>query len=398
MRQLLELRRTGARAAVNKFKRMLAYASPVDDRMRGTLRMYGAGPGRWAGLGPQLQNLKKNESSLPLTWSIPFAPATAAALPNTAIRWRCSATSRAPRSAPAPAWSSNPATSPPSSPSCWPGSPASNGSSSPIRPFSKPATRRSSPIASSPARCCSRPADAEISTAERQLGKGAELASGFGGSVGAWRRIMPHDPRSDDEIKAIIKQWRDAHPATRKFWNDLARTIRVAIRTGQPILVAPAPQPPIVAAFADGNLTLTLPSGRAITYPEARLIPAKFEDAPPDVQFMDNARGQWKPYRGWFGTFVENVVQGTARDLLAAAIERFETRGIDVVFHCHDEVTVEVPIGSLSDEEFLTILLKLPDWATGLPLGGKVHSGPHYLAPPEQAAEPLVSARIPTTW
>jgi DNA polymerase bacteriophage-type len=109
--------------------------------------------------------------------------------------------------------------------------------------------------------------------------------------------------------------------------------------------VAPPPQPPIVAAFADGNLTLTLPSGRAITYPEARLIPSKYEDAPSDVQFMDNAHGQWKPYRGWFGTFVENVVQGTARDLLAAAIERFETRGIPVVFHCHDEVTIEVPVG-----------------------------------------------------
>ena len=80
---------------------------------------------------------------------------------------------------------------------------------------------------------------------------------------------------TDDEIKAIIQQWRDAHPATCKFWKDLARAIRVAIKTGQPILVAPAPQPPIVAAFADGNLTLTLPSGRAITYPEARLIPAQ---------------------------------------------------------------------------------------------------------------------------
>jgi hypothetical protein len=203
---------------------------------------------------------------------------------------------------------------------------------------------------------------------------------------------VPHDPRTDDEIKAVIRQWRDAHPAVCKFWKELARAIRVAIRTGQPILVAPAPQPPIVAAFADGNLTVTLPSGRDITYPEARLIPAKFEDAPSDVQFLDNARGQWKPYRGWFGTFVENVVQGTARDLLAAAIERFETRGIDVVLHVHDELTVEVPIGSLSDEEFLTILLTLPSWAAGLPLSGKAHSGPHYLAPPEEAAEPLVAA------
>jgi hypothetical protein len=89
---------------------------------------------------------------------------------------------------------------------------------------------------------------------------------------------------------------------------------------------------------------------------------------------------------------VENVVQGTARDLLAAAIERFESRGLDVVFHCHDEVTIEVPSGSLSDDAFLQILLELPAWATGLPLSGKVHSGPHYLAPPEQAAVPLIVA------
>jgi DNA polymerase len=67
VRELLELRRTAARASVNKFKRMLAYAPLPDDRMRGTLRMYGGAPGRWAGLGPQLQNLKKNESSLPLS-------------------------------------------------------------------------------------------------------------------------------------------------------------------------------------------------------------------------------------------------------------------------------------------------------------------------------------------
>jgi hypothetical protein len=77
--------------------------------------------------------------------------------------------------------------------------------------------------------------------------------------------------------------------------------------------------------------------------------------------------------------------------LLAAAIERFESHGLLVCFHCHDEVTVETPIDSLSDAEFLDILLKLPSWATGLPLGGKVHSGPHYLEPPEHPAEPLTT-------
>jgi DNA polymerase len=391
VRQLLELRRTGARAAVNKFKRMLAYASPNDDRMRGTLRMYGGGPGRWAGLGPQLQNLKKNESGLPLSVVDSIRAGDRAGIAQfgnpLALLGDVSRASLC----------------------AGEGMELKSGDFSAVESvvlawlagerwkliayetYIRTGDKTIEPYRVIARKMLHKVADAEISTAERQLGKAAELASGFGGSFGAWRRIVPQDPRSDAEIRAIIGQWRNAHPAIRKFWNDLARAIRVAIRTGQTILVAPSPQPPIVTAFADGNLTLTLPSGRSITYPEARLIPGKYEDAPSDVQFMDNARAQWKPYRGWFGTFVENVVQGTARDLLAAAIERFESRGFRVCFHCHDELTIEVPVGMLSDDEFLEILLKLPGWATGLPLGGKVHSGPHYLEAPEHPAEPLAT-------
>jgi DNA polymerase len=70
-----------------------------------------------------------------------------------------------------------------------------------------------------------------IGTAERQQGKSAELACGFGGSVGAWRRIAGNDGRSDDEVRAIIQQWRNAHPAIRRFWKELALAVRVAIRT-----------------------------------------------------------------------------------------------------------------------------------------------------------------------
>ena len=105
----------------------------------------------------------------------------------------------------------------------------------------------------------------------------------------------------------------------------------------------------------------------------------------------DNARGQWKPYRAWFGTFCENIVQGTARDVLAAAIDRCEARGWPVVLHCHDEITIEVLSGTVSDVEFLDGLLELPDWAAGLPLSGKVHSGPHYLEAPKDPAEPLAA-------
>jgi DNA polymerase len=390
--ELLKLRRTGARAAVNKFKKMLAYASPADDRMRGTLRFWGSATGRWSGLGPQLQNMKKNESGLPLTVVDDIRAGNRAEIARYGNPLSLLGDlSRAALCA-------------------SPGNELKSGDFSAIesvvlawlagetwklvayKTFWETGDVQREPYRVIARRMLQRPEDAEIDSAERQLGKAGELASGFGGGVGAWRRIVPHDPRTDDEIKAIIRQWRNAHGATRKFWTDLARAARVAIRTGQSILVAPPPQPPIVADYENGNLRLTLPSGRAITYPEARLIPAKFEDAPPDIEFKDNARGQWKPYRAWFGTLVENVVQGVARDLLAAAIERFETCGIPVVFHCHDEVTAEVPVGSLSDQEFLDILLKPPRWAAaGLPLGGKVHSGPHYLEAPEHPAEPLVA-------
>jgi DNA polymerase len=390
--QLLELRRTAARASVNKFGRMLCYASRVDDRMRGTLRMYGGAPGRWSGLGPQLQNLKKNESNLPLSVvdQVRSGDRAGIAAYGNPLALLGDISRAALCAAPDHELKSGDFSAIESVVLAWlSGEQWKLGA---YETFQRTGDAQLEPYRVIARKMLHKGEQAEVTPAERQLGKGGELAAGFGGSVGAWRRIVPNDPRTDDEIKAIISQWRSAHPATTKFWKDLARAIRIAIKTGGPVLVAPAPRPSIVAAFVDGNLTIMLPSGRSITYPEARLVPAKFEDAPSDVQFMDNARGQWKAYRGWFGTFVENVVQGTARDLLAAAIDRLESRSIPVVFHCHDEVTIEVPIGSLSDAAFLSILLELPDWATGLPLGGKVHSGEHYLEPPERPAEPLLAA------
>jgi hypothetical protein len=190
-------------------------------------------------------------------------------------------------------------------------------------------------------------------------------------------------------IEAFILTHLHRHPTITRFWKELARAIRVAIRTGQPVLALPPPRPPIVAHFADRTLTLQLPSRRAITYPQARLVPnRKFEDGDPAVEYMDNARGQWKPVRAWFGTFVENVVQGTARDLLAAALIRFEQRGWPVVFHNHDEITVEIAKDSISEQDVLALLLEPPPWAVGLPLGGKVRSGTTYLEAPASAEPP----------
>ena len=89
--------------------------------------------------------------------------------------------------------------------------------------------------------------------------------------------------------------------------------------------------------------------------------------------------------RAWHGILTENVVQGIARDLLAAAIVRAEARGWKVVHHAHDELVVEAPIDAISAQDVLALLLEAPPWAAGLPLGGKVRSGPLYFEAGEAA-------------
>jgi DNA polymerase len=388
VRELLELRQRGAFASTRKFKKLLGFTDPHDHRIRGALRIYGAGPGRWSSIGAQLHNLPRNDAELPSSlvtaliagnraelarWGNPLQVvselsraalcarmgctlicADLSAIESRVLAWFAGETWKL------DAYRQYDATG--------------DVSLEPYRVIAAQMLRKDS---------------ATITAAERQQGKCAELACGFGGSVGAWRRIAGDDGRSDAEVQGIIRQWREAHPAVRAFWHDLAQAARVAIRTGRPILIAPAPRPPIVANFDGYALTLTLPNGRAINYPGAHLTPnTKFEDGDPDISFQDNARGQWKPVRAWHGTTCENVIQGTARDLLAAALLRFEARGFPVVFHCHDEVVVEVPEGSIPEQEVLAILLEPPAWATGLPLSGKVHSGRLYLEAPETAEPP----------
>jgi hypothetical protein len=230
-----------------------------------------------------------------------------------------------------------------------------------------------------------------ITAADRQKGKSAELACGFGGALGAWRRIANDEAdRSDAEVQTIVRTWRSAHPKIVEFWQRLMRAARISLRTKQAIRVMPAPRPAIITDFDGYALTITLPSSRPINYPGARLVPnRKFEDGDADIEFFDNARGQWKPTWAWFGTIIENTVQAVARDLLAAAIIRAEARGWKVVFHCHDELVIEAPVGEILEQDVLALLLEPPAWAAGLPLGGKVHSGPLYLEAPATAEPPV---------
>jgi hypothetical protein len=128
----------------------------------------------------------------------------------------------------------------------------------------------------------------------------------------------------------------------------------------------------------NGTLLMMLPSGRRLAYPEARLAPGKFEFTR-ELVFKDNARGGWADVSAWYGTLVENAVQATARDLLAAAMLRLEAAGYPIVLHVHDEVVAEVPEGFGSEEEFLRLMTALPEWAAELlPIAAKIRTGKRY--------------------
>src|SRR5262249_22681531 len=129
--------------------------------------------------------------------------------------------------------------------------------------------------------------------------------------------------------------------------------------------------------FTDGTLYITLPSGRRLAYPKAHLVPGKFPDTT-DVAFFDNAHGGWTETRAWFGTFVENVVSGTSRDLLASALKHIDAAGFAIVLHVHDEIVAEVPEDFGDTEAFRRLMVELPDWAIGMPVAAKVRIGRRY--------------------
>ncbi len=211
----------------------------------------------------------------------------------------------------------------------------------------------------------------------RPTGKTADLAFGFMGAEGAWRKLAPAD---DTSTSAQIKQrqlaWRKAHPETVRFWDAINRAAIKAVQT--PDAVVPCKR--IAFECAGDFLFMHLPSGRKIAYPFPRL--KRTERGDRAVVFMDNEKGKWVDCRGgrgaYGGTWIENAVQAIARDLFAAAMPRPEAAGYPVVLHVHDEICAEVPTDFGSPEEFLQILTTAPSWAEGLPIAAKVRVGDRF--------------------
>ena len=197
----------------------------------------------------------------------------------------------------------------------------------------------------------------------RQKGKLAELGLGFGGAAGALISMGALDMGlTEEELPPLVAAWRKANPHITQFWWDVDAAAIKAVREKQKTKVGK-----IIFEYKSGILFITLPSGRKLSYVKPRMAVNKFgRDGLTYEGISENKK--WSRIETYGPKLVENIVQGTARDLLAEAMLRVEEKGYPIVMHCHDEIIAEVPEGSGSVDEMCEIMAVQPEWAEGLPL------------------------------
>jgi len=197
----------------------------------------------------------------------------------------------------------------------------------------------------------------------RQKGKIAELALGYGGSVGALTSMGALETGlTEDELPQLVNQWRNANPHITKFWWDVDAAAIKAVREKRKTIVGK-----VCFNYNSGILFVTLPSGRKLSYIKPRLEINRYGREGLTYEGIGESR-KWMRIDTYGPKLVENIVQATSRDLLALAMLRLRNKGFEIVMHCHDEAVCEIPIGVSSVEEVCEIMATQPKWAKGLPL------------------------------
>lgn len=204
----------------------------------------------------------------------------------------------------------------------------------------------------------------------RQKGKIAELALGYGGSVGAMKSMGALEMGlTEPELKPIVDSWRAANRMITKFWWDTDAAARETIETK-----AATKLPYGMGFFSQGPfMRLQLPNGRTLSYIKPKIV----EDS---ITYEGNIQttGAWGRIESYGPKLVENIVQAVARDCLAESIIRLENNGFPVVFHVHDEVICEVPEGRSSAKELSELMAEPISWAPGLPLKADAYECEYY--------------------
>lgn len=194
----------------------------------------------------------------------------------------------------------------------------------------------------------------------RQKGKIAELALGYGGSVGALKAMGALNyGLTEEELKPLVDAWRQSNPRIVKFWWDVDRAATTCVRDR-----VPAETHGIRFLYQSGMMFIVLPSGRKLVYVKPKIGVNRYGSESVTYEGIGEQK-KWLRLESYGPKFVENIVQATARDILVEAMRRLEAVGYQIVMHVHDEAVIEAPADS-SLEDICTIMGQTPAWAGGL--------------------------------
>lgn len=192
----------------------------------------------------------------------------------------------------------------------------------------------------------------------RQKGKIAELALGYGGSVGALKAMGALDMGLlEEELKPLVNAWRGSNPNIVKFWWDVDRAVKKCVKKKRSQKIYG-----MEIHNISGMLFIVLPSGRRLSYVKPRIGENKFGGESVTYEGVGGTK-KWERIESYGPKFVENIVQAISRDILMYAMKTLGTYRI--VAHVHDEVIIEVD-PQVSVESICNEMGKVPSWAPGL--------------------------------
>lgn len=204
----------------------------------------------------------------------------------------------------------------------------------------------------------------------RQKGKIAELALGYGGSVGALKAMGALEMGlTEEELPQLVDAWRQSNPNIVKFWWAVDRAVMEAVRYKHTTT-----DYGLTFSCRSGMLFITLPSGRKLAYVKPKVGTNKFGGECITYEGIGSTK-KWERLDSYGPKFVENIVQATARDILCYAMRTL--RCCSIVMHIHDELVIEAD-PRMSLDAVCEQMGRTPPWAKGLLLRADGYATPFY--------------------
>lgn len=361
IRRVLELRQAGAKSSTAKLNAM-EYAASADGRMRGLLVYHGAATGRWSGKLVQPQNfprpvrkqaeldviidkLKADQSVADHGYGTEIAADLLRSMIIAAPDHRLMFADYSAIEARVLAWVA--------------------GQKDLVETFAK-----GGDVYRKMAAAIYETTPEQVTDNQRQIGKMATLGCGYGmgGKRFAEQCATMGIAVDVEEAQRIVAIYRQENDRIAAYWRDLeAEFLQLTSE-----------------ALEQGETIVRLPlrSGRSLTYRNPRIVQRETPWGTPqdivEIDTLNSVTRQWVTQKVWGGLLVENVVQATARDLMAGAMMRLEQKGYPVIMSVHDEIICEVPDGFGSLDEMIEIMTNPPAWASGCPIAAEGKEGPRY--------------------